>query len=137
MFYAIFAVIIVPLFSFGLLPKLGRMCKAYDRVRTTGQTYSPESRDLNLEDEEDSPSARITGNVLDFVLPIGVLIVLAMCQGELFLAVVASILTCMVLYILRKKLSLARFFDLAMHGFCNMIPTIAIIFFAFVMQEAS
>lgn len=136
-FYAVFAVIIVPLFSFGLLPKLGWMGKAYNRVRTTGQTYSPESRDLNLEDdEEDNPSARITGNVLDFVLPIGVLIVLAMCQGELFLAVVASILTCMVLYIPRKKLSPARFFDLAMHGFCNMIPTIAIIFFAFVMQEA-
>lgn len=136
-FYAIFAVIIVPLFSFGLLPKLGRMGKAYNRVRTTGQTYSPESRDLNLEvEEEDNPSAQITGNVLDFVLPIGVLIVLAMCQGELFLAVVASILTCMVLYIPRKKLSPARFFDLAMHGFCNMIPTIAIIFFAFVMQEA-
>lgn len=129
-FYAIFAVIIVPLFSFGLLPKLGRMRKAYNRVRTTGQTYSPESRDLNLEDEEeDNPSSRITGNVLDFVLPIGVLIVLAMCQGELFLAVVASILTCMMLYIPRKKLSPARSFDLAMHGFCNMIPTIAIIFF--------
>lgn len=130
-------IIIVLLFSFGLLPKLGWMGKAYNRVRTTGQTYSPESRDLNLEDdEENNPSARITGNVLDFVLPIGVLIVLAMCQGELFLAVVAPILTCMVLYIPRKKLSPARYFDLAMHGFCNMIPTIAIIFFAFVMQEA-
>ena len=130
-------IIIVLLFSFGLLPKLGWMGKAYNRVRTTGQTYSPESRDLNLEDdEENNPSARITGNVLDFVLPIGVLIVLAMCQGELFLAVVASILTCMVLYIPRKKLSPARYFDLAMHGFCNMILTIAIIFFAFVMQEA-
>lgn len=125
-FYAIFAVIIVPLFSFGLLPELGRMRKAYNRVRTTGQTYSPESRDLNLEDdEEDNPSSRITGNVLDFVLPIGVLIVLVMCQGELFLAVVASILTCLVLYIPRKKLSPARFFDLAMHGImhCLSCPT--------------
>lgn len=136
-FYAIFAVIVVPLFSFGLLPKIGRMRGAYERVRITGQTYSPESRDLNLEDEEeDNPAARITGNVLDFVLPIGVLIALAIFQGELFLAVVASILTCLALYIPRKKLSPTRFFDLAMHGFCNMIPTIAIIFFAFVMQEA-
>lgn len=29
----------------------------------------------------------------------------------------------------------ARFCDLAMHGFCNMIPTVAIIFFVFVMQQ--
>ena len=136
MFNAIFSVIIVLLFSFGLLPKLGWMGKAYNRVKTTGQTYSSESRGLNLEDDEEgNPSARITGNVLDFVLPIGVLIVLAMCQGELFMAVVASILTCMILHIPRKKLSPASFFDLAMPGFCNMIPTIAIIFFAFVMQE--
>ena len=63
-FYAIAAVALVPLFSLGLVPKLGRMKKAY-----------------------------------------------------------------------RKKLSLTRFCDLAMHGFCNMIPTVAIIFFAFVMQE--
>ena len=135
-FYAIFAVIIVPLFSFGLIPKIGRMRKAYERVKETGMAYSPESRDLNLEDEEDGATACITGNVLDFVLPIGVLIFLAICNGELFLAVLGAVLTCMVLYIPRKKLSLTKFCDLAMHGFCNMIPTIAIIFFAFVMQEA-
>ena len=136
-FYALFAVMIVPLFSFGLLPKIGRMRRAYQRVQETGQTYSPESQDLNLEDDEDDNlAARIAGNVLDFVVPIGVLIVLAICQGELFLAVAASILTCLILYIPRKKLSPSQFFDLAMHGFCNKIPTIAIIFFAFVMQEA-
>ena len=135
-FYAIFAVILVPLFSLGWLPKMGQMRKAYDRVWTTGQPYSAESQDLNLEDAEDGPAARISGNVLDFALPIGVLIVLAIWNGELFLAVLGAILTCMVLYIPRKKLSLAKFFDLVMHGFCNMIPTIAIIFFAFVMQEA-
>lgn len=47
----------------------------------------------------------------------------------------AAIAVCFLLYIPRKKLSLTRFCDLAMHGFCNMIPTVAIIFFAFVMQE--
>ena len=55
--------------------------------------------------------------------------------SPLFLALVAAIAVCFLLYIPRKKLSLTRFCDLAMHGFCNMIPTVAIIFFAFVMQE--
>ena len=67
----------------------------------TGQPYSAESQDLNLEDAEDGPAARISGNVLDFALPIGVLIVLAIWNGELFLAVLGAILTCMVLYIPR------------------------------------
>ena len=133
-FYAIAAVLIVPLFSLGLVPKLGRMKTAYDRVRSTGRVYSPESRDLNLEEEEDTPDMQ--GSLIDFLLPLGVLIALAIGTGELFLAVLAAIVTCFLLYIPRKKLSLTRFCDLAMHGFCSMIPTIAIIYFAFVMQEA-
>ena len=133
-FYAIAAVILVPLFSLGLIPKLGRMKAAYDRVSATGKVYSPESSDLNLEEDEDAPDMQ--GSLIDFLLPVGVLIALAIGTGELFLAVLAAIATCFVLYIPRKKLSLTRFCDLAMHGFCNMIPTIAIIYFAFVMQEA-
>ena len=109
------------------------MKKAYRRVEETGKVYSPESAELNLEDEDDSPA--ITGCLWDFVLPIGTLIALTIVGGELFLALVAAIAVCFLLYIPRKKLSLTRFCDLAMHGFCNMIPTVAIIFFAFVMQE--
>ena len=71
-FYAIAAVALVPLFSLGLVPKLGRMKKAYRRVEETGKVYSPESAELNLEDEDDSPA--ITGCLWDFVLPIGTLI---------------------------------------------------------------
>ena len=135
-FYAIAAVIIVPLFSFGVVPKLGRMRKAYQRVQATGKVYSPESSELNLEDEDDGESPQMNGSLIDFLLPVGVLILLAITTGELFLAVLAAIVTCFVLYIPRKKLSLTHFCDLAIHGFCNMIPTIAIIYFAFVMQEA-
>lgn len=39
-FYAIAAVALVPLFSLGLVPKLGRMKKAYRRVEETGKVYS-------------------------------------------------------------------------------------------------
>ena len=117
-FYAIAAVALVPLFSLGLVPKLGRMKKAYRRVEETGKVYSPESAELNLEDEDDSPA--ITGCLWDFVLPIGTLIALTIVGGELFLALVAAIAVCFLLYIPRKKLSLTRFCDLAMHGFCNL-----------------
>lgn len=103
-------------------------------MKETGQVYSPESRDLNLDEEDESPD--IKGNILDFVLPIGVLIALTIVTGELFLALIAAIAVCfLLLYIPRKKMTAARFCDLAMHGFCNMIPTVAIIFFVFVMQQ--
>lgn len=132
-FYAIAAVVIVPLFAYGLVPKWGKMKKAYQRIKETGQVYSPESMELNLDDEDEAPNVK--GNVLDFVLPIGVLIALTIVTGELFLALIAAIATCFLLYIPRKKMTAARFCDLAMHGFCNMIPTVAIIFFVFVMQQ--
>ena len=135
-FYAIFAVVLVPLFCFGLLPKMGYMKKAYERVRKTGMTYSPESQELNMEDGEDDPVSYVKGSMIDFVLPIGVLIFLALRGGEIFTALLASIVTCFVLYIPRRKMSVSRFCDLVMHGFCNLVPTVAIIFFAFVMQEA-
>lgn len=102
-------------------------------MKETGQVYSPESRDLNLDEEDESPD--IKGNILDFVLPIGVLIALTIVTGELFLALIAAIAVCFLLYIPRQKMTAARFCDLAMHGFCNMIPTVAIIFFVFVMQQ--
>ena len=66
---------------FGLLPKMGRMRTAYLRAERTGQVYSPESRELNLEDEDDEAAPGAHGNILDFVVPIGVLIVLAIAGG--------------------------------------------------------
>lgn len=133
-FYAIAAVIIVPLFIMGFVPKIGRMRTAYRRLRETEKVYSPESAALNEEDDESEFQSQ--GNIIDFVLPVGVLIALAIFSGELFLAVVAAIGVCFILYIPRGKMSFTKFCDLSMHGFCNMIPTVAIIFFAFVMQEA-
>ena len=135
-FYAIFAVIMVPLFCLGIAPKIGYMKKAYDRVKATGMTYSEASRELNLEEDEDDPAEYVKGSAMDFLLPIGILIGLSVFTGDIFLAVLGAIVTCFVLYIPRKKMSLTRFCDLAMHGFCNLIPTVAVIFFAFVMQEA-
>lgn len=133
-FYAIAAVLIVPLFGFGMFPKWGKMRKAYERVKDTGKVYSSESKDLNL-DEEEAEDINIKGNVWDFIFPIGVLIALTIILGELFLALIASIAVCFLLYIPRKKMTISHFCDLAMHGFCNMIPTVAIIFFVFLMQE--
>lgn len=133
-FYAIAAVVIVPLFALSVIPPMGKMRAAYQRAAKTGAVYSPESELMNLEGEDDAPD--IQGNVWNFVIPIGVLIVLAIVGGELFLAVIAAIAIRLLLYVPQRIMSLSKACDLAMHGFCNMIPTVAIIYFAFVMQEA-
>ena len=135
-FYAIAAVFLIPLFIFGIVPRMGLMKAAYARVASTGMTYSPASEKLNLEDENDAPDLSRSASLLDFAIPIGMLIALAVITGDLFLAIVAANITCFLLYVPRGKIGFSRFCDLAMHGFCNMVPTIAVIYFAFVMQRS-
>lgn len=53
MFYALVALIIVPLFIFGVIPKLGAMKSAYKRVEETGQVYSKESQKWNKNGNEE------------------------------------------------------------------------------------
>ena len=77
-FYAIAAVAIVPLFIVGAVPKLGRMRTAYRRLQETGKVYSPESAPLN---EEDESEFQTQGSLMDFILPVDVLIILAIISG--------------------------------------------------------
>ena len=139
-FYALFAVILVPLFILNMIPKLGGMKKAYSRVEQTGRVYDEKDTLLNEEDlkeeaEEEKLPAK-EGNLLDFVVPIGVLIAITLINGELLYAIIGALLVCLVLYVPRKKMDFSHFCDLTMHGFCNMIPTLGIIFAAFIMQQA-
>ena len=51
---------IVPLFIFGVIPKLGAMKRAYNRVEETGQVYSKESQKWNKnENEEVNKEAKV------------------------------------------------------------------------------
>lgn len=139
-FYAIAAVILVPLFILNLIPKLGSMKTAYSRVASTGRVYNENDDKLNaddvkLEQEEDHLSEK-EGNLLDFLLPIGVLMGIALFNGELLYAIIGAMLVCFCIYLPRKKMTFSQFCDLTMHGFCNMVPTLGIIFAAFIMQQA-
>lgn len=109
-FYAIAAVILVPLFCYGVLPKMGRMKSAYQRIRETGEVYSPESKVLNLEEEQEDRSVgpNMTGNLWDFLIPICVLSAWAIIMEDLLQAVIAAIAACFVLYIPRGKMTVNK-----------------------------
>ena len=85
---------------------------------------------------EEECDPKVKGNIMDFLLPMGVLVVVTIISGELFYAILASFVACFFLYIPRKKMTFGRFCDIYIHGFMQMIPTLAIIFAAFIMQQA-
>lgn len=130
--YAIIALIIVFLFCLGLLPKLGLMKKAYHQMENS-KSYSCESTVDKLYVEDHNP--RSTG--LDFLLPILVLIVITIISGDMLLALFITLFVCFILYIPRRILSFADFCNSFMEGIKSMVPTLCIVFAAFMMQEAA
>ncbi len=75
-FYAIFAVLATLLFAVGVLPTFGPMRRARDRARVSGALDAPTARPM-LEDTEDQRAEGYTPSLLDFGVPIGVMITLA------------------------------------------------------------
>lgn len=130
--YPIIALIIVFLFSLGVMPKLGGMKSAYRRVAETGKVYNDGSRKLNQSDrdgyEED-------GNIWYFIIPMGILIAVTIVTSDLVVAIVAAILVAMVLYVSTKAMSFLEFFETLVKGFADMFPIITLIVAAVCFQQ--
>lgn len=133
-FYAIAALLIVPLFIFGIIPRLGAMKKAYERTELTGAVYSKESEKLNRQKHEE---VDINASIWDFLIPIATLIIVQLVTDDMFVALVAAILVCAFMYIPRKKISGGKFCDLWIQGFADLVPALAIIITALFMRQAS
>ncbi len=130
--YPIIALTIVFLFVLGIMPKLGAMKKAYARVEETGKLFSDASRKYNHEafDEADN-----SGSMWDFIIPMAVLVAIAATLGDLLLAVVASIGVCFVLYIPRKVVTFADFFNVVLKGMADMLPVLTLLIIAFILEH--
>lgn len=133
-FYPIIALLIVFLFSMGWFPKLGAMKKAYKRVEETGKVYSDISRKYNQEEET---GIEQIGNIWNFIIPIGVLISVAIILSDLLIAVVVALLVAFILYVPRKLISFENFMNIVFKGFCDMIPTLAMVLIALCLANTS
>lgn len=131
-FYAIVTVILVFLFAMGWVPKLGPMKAAYERVQKTGRTYSEESEKYNLESEEPAED----GNILDFLLPVGFLIAATIVADDILAAVILTLVLCLFLYVPRKRMTFTQWCELLISGFCEMMPTLAILAGAFTVARS-
>lgn len=135
MFYAMIAVIIVPLFILNIVPKIGAMKKAYQRVEDTGMVYSEASERFNKVECEDNDTDK--ASIWDFIIPISTLIIIQLLTDDMFVAIVASILIAAVLYLPRRKMKASKFCDLWIQGFADSVPALMIILAALWMRQAS
>lgn len=130
-FYPIVTLVIVLLFSLGLVPKLGAMKKAYVRVAETGKVYSDASRKYN---HEEYKGYEEEGNIWDFAIPMLVLVAISVLTADLLMAVVVSIIVCFVIYVPRRVIKLDDFFNVIVKGFADMLPILILLALAFLLQ---
>ena len=133
-FYPIITLLIVLLFSLGIMPKLGSMKAAYKRVAETGKVYSDASRKYNHEERKGFEEE---GNIWNFLIPMIALVAIAVVTGNLLLAVIVALLICFVLYLPAKVVTLDEFFNLIIKGFADMLPILTLLMIAFVLQKTT
>ena len=130
-FYPIITLLAVLFFALGVMPKLGDMKKAYERVAQTGKVYSDASRKYN---HEEYKGYEEEGNIWDFIIPMAVLVGMAIVSGDVLLAVVLAILVCFVMYVPRRVVSFDEFFNIVTKGLADMVPVFTLLVVAFAVQ---
>ncbi|MDR2157234.1 MAG: hypothetical protein LBO81_05595 [Clostridiales Family XIII bacterium] len=135
MLYPIITVALTFLFAIKALPLFGPMKKAYAVARGTGVTYSGESS-MKFEDVLPKENAKLS--MIDFFIPIAVLIGVTIWRGtDLLAGVVATMIVCLILYVPRRKMGLNEFFDLLVDGSKNMIMPLLVVITAFMLLEVN
>jgi Na+/H+ antiporter NhaC len=129
-FYSLITLVICFLFCIGVMPKLGAMKKAYERVEKTGMVYSEKSRRYNQQVDDNVQD----GKIVDFLVPIGVLIALTLITGDLMTGVITATITCAVMYIPRKIVTAEELFPIMLKGFYDMLPVDAVLLLTYALQ---
>lgn len=155
MFYPITALLIVVLFSLGVIPKLGAMKKAYKRVQSGNVGIKPVVEVVNSEGDytvagvegnaetaavknmvEKPRKTQPPGNAIDFLIPIGILIGVTILTGDMLIAIVVTLMVCLALYVPRGLMSFSRYSELFIQGFADMLPVLAILLASFLVRTA-
>lgn len=134
-FYGIFALAIVPLFIVGIVPKVGAMKRAYERLKNDEEGFG--IIENSLYHRHDTPDDYDTNaSVWDFIIPILVMIGVQMYYDDLFIGLLAALLSCIILYVPRKKITMGKFCDCWIEGFADLVPVLSIIVAAFYIESA-
>lgn len=111
MFYPMTALLVVVLFACKLMPKLGKMKDAYTDLKKKEQTpehpkmHNAPSVDIAMAgmSVDYPPENTNAGNILDFLIPIGILIGVTVATQDMMQAIILALASCMILYLPRKK----------------------------------
>ena len=134
MFYCWAALLIVPLFIFGVIPLFGKMKKAERRAIETGEVFPASGKKSDYAESADlAENAQKVGKARDFIIPMLVFVVLGIIWGNIPYAGVVAIAVCALLYLPTKTLTPGEFFDAVIEGCKDMVFVIVLLVFVFLV----
>ena len=135
MFYSWIAVIMVPLVSIGVIPKIGAMKKAFNRVEENGRLWSEESDKLNLIETDDDVHS-VEPKVRNFIVPLAVVIVGMLVTEDMVASLLIGIAVMFIMYIPTKVMTFEDFCEALPRGISNMLPVIIILVGCYMIRES-
>lgn len=118
--YPIIIILVAFLLAVGILPKIGPL-----------KRLSKEMKE-NTESTEEYQQFSEEGQLLDFIIPVLVLIGVMLYTNDLVISVLVAIAVCFVLYIPRKKMKFDKFFENFLEGVHSMIDILVILLLVFI-----
>ncbi len=132
-FYPFLCVLFVLLVILGVVPKMGGIKKAYQRVEETGALW-PESSNMQnqgddlgevmgaiSEDKEGKEEKEVKPHLWAFVVPMAVVIIVTLILDDIFYGVSCGIAACFLLYVPTRLMSLSKFCDACYKGLEDML----------------
>lgn len=136
LFYPMATVVIVFLLSWGAIPKVGLMKKAFERAETTGKVYSDASAKYNMAVTTSEEETTVKPRLINFLLPLGVLLFLAIYKGDVLMGAIFATITIIVLVLVQRILNFNGVAQTCLDGFVSMMPMIIIVVGAFMARDA-
>ncbi|MBO5137495.1 MAG: hypothetical protein J6B81_03240 [Spirochaetaceae bacterium] len=135
-FYAWAALIIVLLLILRIIPPIGRMKVADERVKNGGPLAPLGSEKIDIRGKDATPI--LHGKMIDFALPIACLIISTiLCDVDMQKGVIITLGFMFVLYVGRGVISASEFADYCVEGIKNMLLPLLLMVLAFLFSYAS
>lgn len=135
-FYAWAALVIVLLLILRIIPPIGRMKKAENRV-SNGGPLAPEGSE-KIDIRGSNAEVHTQGKMIDFALPIACLILATiLCDVDMQKGVIITLGFMFILYVGRGIISASDFADCCIEGIKNMLLPLMLMVLAFLFSYAS
>ncbi len=138
MFYPMFCLLVLLLVITGVIPLFGPIKKYQKQAEETGNLFMEVRPNEEGEDEESSGDSKAkSGGVIDFLLPLIVLLAATIIfDVDVLSGLVVALVFTGVMYIARKLMSLSEYVDSVWEGCSTMLSILALLLIAFLFKAS-